>query len=122
MAINLSTLVNQTNPLQICKSWVNFNGSTATIRSSYNVSSITKNATSDYTVNYTTALTDANYSVSGSCQRNYPTQTGINPSVFSILASTSYNMITTTSVRIYTPTSGGFNEDPITVSVQVFGN
>jgi len=46
---------------QICKAWVNFNGSTAAIRSSYNVSSITRNGTGDYTINFATPMTDANY-------------------------------------------------------------
>jgi hypothetical protein len=46
---------------------VNFNGTTSpgTIRSSYNVSSVTKNSTGNYTVNFATAMADANYSVSG---------------------------------------------------------
>ena len=44
------------------KAWVNFNGTgTVAIRASYNVSSITDNGTGDYTVNFTTALADANY-------------------------------------------------------------
>ena len=44
------------------RAWVNFNGVTpATIRASYNVSSVTRNATGDYTVNFTTAMPDANY-------------------------------------------------------------
>jgi len=43
--------------------WVNFNGTgTVAIRSAYNVSSITDNGTGDYTVNFATALSDANYS------------------------------------------------------------
>jgi hypothetical protein len=47
--------------------WVNFNGTgTVDIRSSYNVSSITDNGTGDYTVNFATALSDANYSVASS--------------------------------------------------------
>ena len=48
--------------------WVNFNGTTSpgTIRSQYNVSSVTKNGTGDYTLNFTTALSDANYSAVGS--------------------------------------------------------
>jgi hypothetical protein len=52
-----------TEQKQICKAWVNFDGTTSpgTIRSSYNVSSVTKNGTGDYTVNFATALTDANY-------------------------------------------------------------
>ena len=46
------------------KAWVNFNGTgTVAIRSSFNVSSITDNGTGDYTVNFTTALVDANYAV-----------------------------------------------------------
>jgi hypothetical protein len=48
---------------QLCKAWVNFNGTgTVAIRASYNVSSITDNGTGDYTVNFTTAFADANYS------------------------------------------------------------
>ena len=44
------------------KAWVNFNGTgTVAIRESGNVTSITDNGTGDYTVNFTTALTDANY-------------------------------------------------------------
>jgi hypothetical protein len=50
-----------------CRAWVNFNGTgTVAIRASGNVSSITDNGTGDYTVNFTTAMPDANYSVAGS--------------------------------------------------------
>ena len=46
------------------KAWVNFNGTgTVAIRASGNVSSITDNGTGDYTVNFTTALADANYAI-----------------------------------------------------------
>ena len=45
-----------------CRAWVNFNGTgTVAIRASGNVSSITDNGTGDYTVNFTTAMVDANY-------------------------------------------------------------
>ena len=48
------------------KAWVNFNGTgTVAIRAQFNVSSITDNGTGDYTVNFSTALTDANYSAIG---------------------------------------------------------
>mgnify|MGYP000022269296 CR=1 FL=1 len=51
---------------QLCKAWVNFNGTgTVAIRASYNVSSITDNNVGDYTVNFTTAMVDANYAVAG---------------------------------------------------------
>ncbi len=47
-----------------CRAWVNFNGTgTVSIRASGNVSSITDNNTGDYTVNFSTAMPDANYSV-----------------------------------------------------------
>ena len=46
------------------KAWVNFNGTgTVAIRASFNVSSITDNGVGDYTVNFTTAMVDTNYSV-----------------------------------------------------------
>jgi hypothetical protein len=48
------------------KAWVNFNGTgTVSIRASFNVTSITDNGTGDYTVNFTNALADANYSICG---------------------------------------------------------
>ena len=50
-----------------CRAWVNFNGSgTVAIRASGNVSSITDNGTGDYTVNFTTAMPDANYCAAAS--------------------------------------------------------
>jgi hypothetical protein len=46
-----------------CRAWVNFNGTgTVAIRASFNVSSITDNGTGNYTVNFATAMPDANYS------------------------------------------------------------
>lgn len=54
-----------------CRAWVNFNGTgTVAIRASGNVSSITDNGTGDYTVNFTTALSDANYYVNASTALN----------------------------------------------------
>jgi len=50
-------------PAYLCRAWVNFNGNgTPAIRASGNVSSVTRNGTGDYTVNFTTAMPDANYS------------------------------------------------------------
>jgi hypothetical protein len=51
-------------PVYACRAWVNFDGTTTppTIRASGNVSSVTKNGTGSYTLNFTTAMPDANYS------------------------------------------------------------
>ena len=47
----------------VAKAWVNFNGTgTVAIRAALNVTSITDNGPGDYTVNFTTAIKDANYS------------------------------------------------------------
>jgi hypothetical protein len=52
-----------------CRAWVNFNGTgTVAIRDDGNVTSITDNGTGDYTVNFTTAMPDANYCVQH-CER-----------------------------------------------------
>lgn len=74
------------------KAWVNFNGTgTVAIRASYNVSSITDNGTGDYTVNFATALADANYSAqiwaatSGSTGIFVPTQSSTNAPTASTL-------------------------------------
>jgi len=47
----------------VCRAWVNFssNGSTATITSSYNVSSVVRNSTLNYTITFTTPFSNANY-------------------------------------------------------------
>lgn len=62
-------------PSYLCRAWVNFNGTgTVAIRASGNVSSITDGGTGSYTVNFTTAMPDANYSttVSSALTSNYP--------------------------------------------------
>ena len=55
------------------KTWVSFNGSSGaspTIRASYNVSSVTRTATGQYTVAFTNALPDANYAAVFGTQDN----------------------------------------------------
>jgi len=56
-------------PSYTCRAWVNFNGTgTVAIRSSGNVSSITDNGAGDFTVNFTTAMPDENYSCVGTAR------------------------------------------------------
>jgi hypothetical protein len=51
-------------PSYSARAWVNFNGTgTVAIRDSGNVSSITDNGTGKFTVNFTTAMPDINYSM-----------------------------------------------------------
>ena len=68
-------------PIYACRAWVNFNGTgTVAIRASGNVSSITDNGPGDYTVNFTTAMVDANYTFSfgiDNYNASYPRTTGL---------------------------------------------
>ena len=58
-----------TNPIRgSAKAWCNFDGftgATATIKGSFNISSVTYNAAGDYTLNFTNAMADTNYTFSG---------------------------------------------------------
>ena len=75
-------------PIYGARAWVNFNGTgTVAIRASGNVSSITDNGTGDYTVNFTTAMPDANYAVVAT-GRGYT------------LSFSADDIITTTTVRV----------------------
>lgn len=52
----------------MARAWVNFNGTgTVAIRTSFNVTSVTDNATGNYTINFTSALPDGNYCAVGMC-------------------------------------------------------
>jgi hypothetical protein len=63
--LNTDTGVFSTNNAYtgIAKAWVNFTcpSGTLTINNQFNVSSITRNASGDYTINFATAMANANY-------------------------------------------------------------
>ena len=63
--LRVNTLQNTSGvEVYTAKAWVNFNGTgTVAIRGAGNISSITDVATGRYTLNFTNALADANYSV-----------------------------------------------------------
>lgn len=82
------------------KAWVNFNGvTTTTIRASYNVSSVTYNASGDYTINFTNAMVDANYATIGSVAPNYGS-TGLNFYLNVVASTVAESVPTASSVRI----------------------
>jgi hypothetical protein len=92
--------------------WVNFNGEgTVAIRDSLNVSSITDGGTGTYTVNFTTALSNANYTslMSGGYR---DTTLGIQST--SISAATG-------SVGIVTSSRGGTSTDAEDANVAIVG-
>jgi hypothetical protein len=97
-----------------CRAWVNFNGTgTVAIRSSGNVTSITDNGTGNYTVNFTTAFVDANYS----CVTGIKDDTGAAPSIS--FGSTG-GIYSTTQVRLQAWTYTGVAYDSSIVNISVF--
>jgi len=64
--VKTATSATGSAPVYACRAWVNFDGEgTVSIRDSGNVSSITDLGTGNYRVNFTTAMPDADYCVSG---------------------------------------------------------
>ena len=103
------------------KAWINFNGtlsSPITPRAQYNVSSVTKNAVGDYTLNFATPMVDANYSIAGIAY--YLDSSGDPNSIY--IAS-----LTTSSCNIFcgaTSLSSGalVKRDSSFITLQIFGN
>ena len=99
----------------LCKAWVNFNGtSTVAIRASYNVSSITDNGTGDYTVNFTTALADANYVACVNSGNNSSGGQGAWTCAYSVATTTAAN------IRIAAYSSAGNVQDQDQVMLAIF--
>jgi hypothetical protein len=98
--------------------WVNFNGTgTVAIRSSYNVSSITDNGTGDYTVNFATALSDANYVCLATASFSAGWQMAVGFNSNGIKTTTAQQLVTYNVLAasfIYT--------DSPSVEVSIFGN
>ena len=100
-------------PLYAARAWVNFNGTgTVAIRASGNVSSITDNGTGNYTVNFTTAMPDVNYSVSGISDVQLNTDN--NPRTIQFIA------FNTGSLQISTHNEAGAKEDSAYVNLSIF--
>lgn len=105
--------VSGTAPLYAARAWVNFNGTgTVAIRASGNVTSITDNGVGDYTVNFTTAMPDANYSTLPTSRTDGPGTAWV-----ALRANTTN---TTSATRVLTYTSGGASGDSSEVNVAIF--
>jgi len=98
-----------------CRAWVNLDlAATPTIRADGNVSSLTDNGTGIVTVNFTTAMPDANYACIASGSQ---TDAASANEVFSILETTAP---TTSAVRLISQSSNGNNVLALYCSVAIF--
>ena len=111
----------------IAKAWVNFNGtSTVAIRAQYNVSSITDNGTGDYTVNFTTAFADANYSVVGTATATSTSTSAGNSGKEMFFSLYATSPLSASSTRFRTNQNGGDGQfgsaptDSATICVAIF--
>lgn len=99
-----------TAPSYSARAWVNFNGTgTVSIQGAGNVSSITDNGVGDFTLNFTTAMPDANYAVVGSVG-----------SIGNAYSNFYIGTVTTSSIQVKTYNSytlGVADCAPITVSI-----
>jgi len=98
-----------------CRAWVNFDGTTTppTIRGSGNVSSVTRNGTGDYTINFATAMPDANYSISGLVNFDNAASRARIISVLFPPVTSSFRIATLRSDNIV-------NQDPLSAFLSVF--
>jgi hypothetical protein len=133
-ALTISTLNNDTGVLAtqngmtgIAKAWCQFTaggGNTAgVINGSFNVSSITVNASGNFTVNLTTALANINYSVVGSASTN--TSSTQQYSLFQIFTNPATGTVvapTTTSFRCTTGVYGIGTSTPTYATFAVFSS
>lgn len=113
--LRLTTISNQSGSSSVpsetvingsAKAWVNFNGTgTVAIRASFNVSSITDNGIGDYTINFTVAMVDENYSV---CVGNGSFNDGVNDNNIVLIGPRrgTVNPYTTSGARINTAYRG----------------
>ena len=117
--LTISTLSDGTNSTSTtncikgsAKAWILYNGSAQTVLGSFNISSVTYVGVGQYTLNFTTAMANANYSAvgigCGTAALNGWIQQGF-----------AFTYTTTACQIIQVSTSGAF--DSIRVNVAIFG-
>lgn len=82
------------------RTFANFVGSSGTTNASLNVSSITRNTTGDWTVAFSTSLTDGNYAFSGGVQYNNTGAKSYQNLIFHLVDGSGF--VTSTSIRFVT--------------------
>lgn len=97
----------------LAKAWVNFDGTgTPAARESFNISSITDNATGNYTLNFTNAMSSANFAYTFAVGDGDHSTNG---RVLNFMSSS------TTALQILAEAANGDNQDESHISVVIFG-
>ena len=101
------------------KAWVSYNCSTQVVNSSYNVSSVTYNATGDITITFTTAFADTNYCVTGGCSGDYSATRGAMATLNRVGSTGAVSAPTTTTIRINAVNDAGTAFNAAYLNIQV---
>lgn len=111
-------LATQNGMTGVAKAWVRFTGTTGVINGSFNISSVTRTGTGAYSVAFTTAMVDSNYTAVSS-----DSPSAGNTLVLSQMFSTSSYVATapTTTGFIFLTEYAGTPRDPTYSNVVVFG-
>ncbi len=101
------------NQVRLVRAWVSFNGTgTVAIRDNYNVSSVTDTGTGNFTLNFSSAMTDTNYCAVGMSDANNGENITVQDSI-----------LTTTTLGIVTIASNGtVVADSTMNNVVIFGS
>jgi len=103
------------------KAFCSFAGATGTIAGSFNISSVTRAGTGDYTASFTTALPNANYTVIGSCSPTTGYGSVSTVQTNSVRSTATITSNTTSSFQFSTVASSVGNAvDPVNVYFSVF--
>lgn len=101
--------------LNLPKAWINFNGNTAAIRASFNVTSVTRSAVGRYLVTFTNAMADSDYVLVGNA-------TGVGASHQMLVSFPDGGTKSTTQCNINTMYANIGNADSGEIMCVFFGN
>ena len=110
---NTGNIVSISDP-GIATAWVNFNGSDAVIRDSYNISTVTRTATGQYTITFSIIMDRSDYSWGGAVGNEDGTTTSgfiVQPNATS----------TTSQMFVRVVNDASTTSDKTRVMIQVFG-
>jgi hypothetical protein len=117
---NITIPATSINGANVAKAWVNFDGTLATpsvTNRNYNVSSVTKHGTGEYTINFASALTNSDYSVSGNAKLQGTVGNSQESNYIQL------NTLSSNGVRIYVTNGVSNNQrDSSIIAITVFGN
>ena len=99
----------------ICTAWVNFDGTTTppTIRDSFNINSVSRDATGLYTISFSTNMDNQNYVFGGSSSNN-----GSTTGLVGIVANSPLGL---SSIQIRSGNDSGTSVDKALINVYIHG-